>query len=144
AALSRRTGRLLRSIAWATAAYVGWIAIYIIELKLPISPDSGQASFSSWRPWFADEIREGRIAAAILSVTGARDLAMSAWIVGAPLLPVALSLWRRHRATVLAALWYLLPSVAFVIMRWPFEGVGGGMDLVAAGFPALYALAWVC
>jgi len=31
-----------------------------------------------------------------------------------------------------------------VMFRWPFEGVGGGMDLVVAGFPAFYALAWVC
>ena len=31
----------------------------------------------------------------------------------------------------------------FLIFRWPFDGIGGGMDLVAAGFPALYALAWV-
>jgi hypothetical protein len=73
-----------------------------------------------------------------------RDVVLSAWIVGAPLLLVSLSLWRRYAGEVRAALWYLPPSILFVIFRWPFEGVGGGMDLVVAGFPALYALAWVC
>lgn len=143
-ALRERAGRLLRSLALATAAYVGWAAIYIIVFKLPISPDPGQAAFSSWRPWSADEIRAGRVAAAILSPTGVRDIAMSAWIIGAPLLAVALSLWKRYPELVKTALWYLPPSVLFVIFRWPFEGIGGGMDLVAAGFPAFYALAWVC
>jgi hypothetical protein len=142
--LRERAGGLLRSIAWVTTAYVGWIAIYIIVLKLPVSPDPGQAAFSSWRPWTLDEIRAGRVAAAIFSATGARDIAMSAWIVGAPLLPLVLSLWRQYPQAVRMALWYLPPSVLFVILRWPFEGVGGGMDLVVAGFPAFYALAWVC
>ena len=142
--LIERVGRALRVTAWGTAAYLGWIALYVIVLKLPISPDPGPQAFSSWRPWSMDEIREGRVAAAILSSTGARDLAMSAWVIGAPLLAVALSLWRRQPHEVRAALLYLIPSVLFVMFRWPFEGVGGGMDLVVAGFPAVYALAWVC
>jgi hypothetical protein len=73
-----------------------------------------------------------------------RDVLMSAWVVGAPLIAVAASLWRRFPHEVRAALCYLPPSVLFLVFRWPFEGVGGGMDLVAAGFPAAYALAWVC
>ena len=142
--LAERAGRVLRLVVWGTAGYLGWIALYVILLKLPISPDPGPQAFSSWRPWSIDEIREGRVAAAILSPTGVRDLAMSAWIIGAPLLFVALSLWRRQPHEVRTALWYLVPSVLFVIFRWPFEGVGGGMDLVVAGFPALYGLVWVC
>jgi hypothetical protein len=34
--------------------------------------------------------------------------------------------------------------VLFVIFRWPFQGLSGGMDLIFGGFPAIYALAWVC
>jgi hypothetical protein len=144
ARLKDRIGRALRVAAWGTAAYLGWIAIYVIVLKLPISPDPGAAAFSPWRPWAVDDIREGRVAAAILSRIGARDLLMTGWVVGAPLLGVALSLWRRSTPEVRTMLWYLPPSLLFVLFRWPFEGVGGGMDLVVAGFPALYALAWVC
>jgi hypothetical protein len=142
--LQERLLRLLRLTAWGTAAYLGWIAIYAILLRLPISPDPGPAAFSSWRPWLVDEVRGGRVSAAFWSATTARDLAMTAWIVGAPLFIVAGSLWRRHGAEVRAALWYAVPSVLFVTFRWPYDGVGGGIDLIAAGFPALYALAWVC
>jgi hypothetical protein len=142
--LRERAGRVLRVTAWSTAAYLGWMAIYVIALKLAIVPDPQPSTLSPWRPWFADEIREGRVAAAILSATGGRDLVTSAWVVGAPLLVVAMSLWRRYPYQVRTMLWYLPPSLLFLIFRWPFDGIGGGMDLVAAGFPAFYALAWVC
>jgi hypothetical protein len=144
ATLKERLSRALRVAAWFTAAYLGWIAVYVIVLKLPIDSDPGPGFASPWRPWLVDDTRQGRLAAAILSAAGARDVLMSLWVVGAPLLVVVLSLWRRYREEVRAALWYLPPSIAFVIVRWPFEGIGGGTDLVVAGFPALYALAWVC
>ncbi|MSO30325.1 MAG: hypothetical protein EXQ48_05185 [Acidobacteria bacterium] len=144
ATLKGRVSRALRVAAWGTAAYLGWTAIYVIVLKLEIAPDPGPGFASPWRPWFVDDMRQGRLAAAILSGTGARDVLMSFWIVGAPLLVPVLSLWRRYREEVRAALWYLPPSIVFVIVRWPFEGLGGGTDLIVAGFPALYALAWVC
>jgi hypothetical protein len=141
---SERALRTLRAVAWGVAAYVGWIALYVILLKLPVAPDPGAAAYSPWRPWSEDEVRLGRVSAAILSPTGARDIAMTAWIVGAPLLAVAASLWRRHPHEVRTALLFAPPSILFVLFRWPFEGVGGGMDLVVAGFPALYGLLWVC
>jgi hypothetical protein len=142
ASLRDRVGRTLRVVAWGTSAYLGWLAIYVIVLKLPIDP--GDAATSPWRPFLADQIREGRVSVAVMSATGARDLLMTAWIVGLPLAGVALTLWRQYRDEVRTALCYLAPSILFVMFRWPFQGIGGGMDLVVAGFPALYALAWVC
>lgn len=142
--LRDRVGRALRVTAWGTAAYLGWIAIYVIVLKLPIIPDPGSARVSPWRPLFVDDIRDGQVSAAILSATGARDLLMTAWVVGAPLLVVVASLRRRYPHEVQAALWYIPPSILFMIFRWPWDGIGEGMDLLVAGFPALYALAWVC
>jgi hypothetical protein len=120
------------------------MVIYVVVMKLSIQPDVGAGAVNGWRPWSTDEMRLGRRAAAILSATGARDLSMSAWIVGVPLVAVAASLGRRYPAELRMALWYLPPSLLFLIFRWPFDGIGSGMDLVAAGFPALYALAWVC
>jgi hypothetical protein len=143
-ALKDRAGRVLRVIAWGTAAYLGWMAIYVIVLKLSIVPDPGPAGIDPWRPLIVDEIRAQRVSAAILSATGGRDILMSAWIVGVPLLFLVPSLRRRYPHEVRAALWYLPPSILFLIFRWPFDGVGSGMDLVAAGFPAFYALAWLC
>jgi hypothetical protein len=137
-----RVGGALRTLAWGTAAYLGWIAVYIIVLKRPIAV--WHAAYFPWRPWLMDEILEGRVNAAILIVTGARDLLLTAWVVGAPLLVVAASLWRRHRDEVRTALGYAVPSMVFTILIWPVQGLGEEMDLVFTRFPAIYALAWVC
>ncbi|MBM3817731.1 MAG: hypothetical protein FJW14_01760 [Acidimicrobiia bacterium] len=136
-----RVGRLLRIAAWGTAAYLGWIAVYIVVLKLPIV--LGHAERFPWRPLFVDDVSQGRVNAAIFSAIGARDLAMTAWVVGAPLLLVAVSLWREHADEVRMALAYTLASAVFVICFWPIQGLNEEMDLLVAAFPALYALAWV-
>lgn len=140
--LRDRFDRAVRITAWGTAAYLGWIAVYVIVLKYPIQV--GPTGPSGWRPWLVDEIREGRVSAAVLSATGTRDLAMIAWIVGMPLLIVALSRSRQYSFEARAAVCYAAPSILFLIFRWPFWGLGVGMDLAVAGFPALYALAWLC
>ena len=137
-----RVGRVLRIAAWGTAAYVGWAAVYIIVLKLPIT--TGSADAFPWRPWFVDEVLVSRVNVAIFSATGARDLLFTGWVVGAPLLFVAASLWRRHGDEVRMALGYAVPSVILTILIWPTQGLGVGMHLVFARFAAVYALAWVC
>lgn len=142
ARFSERLGYALRIAAWGTAAYVGWTAIYLVVLHLPIV--LGNAKSMPWRPWFADDLSAGRVNAAIFSSIGARDLTMRAWVVGAPLLVVAASLWRRYRDEVRLALAYSLPSLFFTIVIWPTQGIGEGMHLVFGRFAAVYALAWVC
>jgi hypothetical protein len=142
ARFANRVGRVLRSAAWGTAAYAGWTAVYIIVLKLPIV--LGHAESFPWRPWFRDEIMEGRLNVAIFSATGARDLLFTGWVVGAPLLLVAASLWRQYGDDVRTALGYALSSMIFTILIWNVLGLGDEMDLVFAGFPAVYALAWAC
>ena len=136
-----RAARVLQVVAWGAAAYLGWMIIYVLVLGLRVEPSA--ETFSSWRPWLMDQVRERRVSAAILSATGARDIVMGAWVAGAPLLVGVMSL-PKYAQEVRAALWYIPPSIVFLLFRWPFEGVGGGIDLVVAGFPALYALAWVC
>lgn len=142
ARLVERLGHALRVAAWGTAAYLGWIAAYIIVLKLQVL--LGHVEYFPWRPWFADQVLEGRVNAAILSAIGGRDLLFTGWVVGAPLLVVAASLRRRYGDEVRTALWYSLPSVSFAILFFPIQGLGEELDLVFAVFPALYALAWVC
>jgi hypothetical protein len=135
-----RAGRVARAMAWGTAAYVGWVAIYVIVLKLPIEPGSGR----NWRPLFADQVVEHRLSPALASAAGARDLLVEALIAGVPLLAIAAWTGRRRSTEMQAVLWYLPASMLFLIFEWPFSGVGPGVDLVFAGFPALYALAWLC
>ena len=49
-----RVRALLRVVAWGTAAYVGWIAIYVVVLNLPVT--QGHTDVIPWRPWLADTI----------------------------------------------------------------------------------------
>lgn len=133
--------RVLRVIVWGTAAYVGWIAVYVIALHMRVEPSD---QTNSWRSLFVQNINEGRVAPALFSATGMRDLWMELWVSGALLLPVVLTLRRRCPHEWRVALWYVPASLLFLIFRAPFEGIGLGVDLVVAGFPALYALAWVC
>jgi len=133
--------KVLRILGWSVAAYVGWIAIYMIVLKLPMVP--GHADGIPIRPWFADEIGD-RVNVAILSVRGVRDVAATLFLVGMPLIAIAAPLRRRFRFETDAALLYAVPSAAFVILFWPIQGLAVELDLLFAAFPALYALAWVC
>jgi hypothetical protein len=139
--MMQRFERMLRIAAWGTAAWVGWIAIDIIVFKLQIA--TGHAASGSWRPLFVDE-RGRRLNVALLSSAGIRDVVMSAWIVGAPLFAVAVSLWKRHRDQVRVLLCYAIPSVLFLIVYWPPQGLGVDTGHVFATFPALYACAWLC
>jgi hypothetical protein len=116
----------------------------MVGMNLSLSTDPGPTVINSWRPLFNHELRAGRMAPALLSPTGARDVLMSVWIVGVPLIAVALSVRRQAAIEVRALLWYLAPSIVFLVYRWPFDGIGGGIDLVVAVFPAIYALAWTC
>lgn len=141
ASITQRGERLLRITAWGTAAWTGWIAIHIIVLKLQIA--TGHATSGSWRPLFVDEVGT-RLNVAVLSVAGMRDVVMSAWIVGVPLLVVALSLWKQQRDLVRMLVCYALPSIVFLIFYWPPQGPGVDTGHVFGTFPAFFAAAWLC
>jgi len=137
-----RVWNALRIAAWGTTAYLGWMAIYLIVLKRSVV--LGHAEAFPWRPLLTDTVFEGRLNVAMLSLTGARDLLMTAWVVGAGLLVTVASLWRHYRNEVRTALGYTVPSMAFSLLVWHVLGLGPDIDLVFAAFPAFYALAWVC
>jgi hypothetical protein len=139
--LAQRARVVLTFVAWSVAAYLGWIAIYLIVLKLPVT--AGHAESIPLRPWFTDEITD-RVNAAVFSGRGARDVLVTALLVGMPLIAVVASLLRRFAVEARVALLYAVPSTVFAIMLWPIQGLAVEMDLVFATFPALYALAWVC
>lgn len=138
AAAARMT---LRVVAWSVAAYLGWVAIYLIVLKLPVLP--GHADAIPLRPWLTD-VAGDRVNAAILSARGARDVIATVLVVGMPLVLLAASLWRRVPFETRAAMLYALPAIVFAIVLWPIQGLAVEMDLVFAAFPAVYAVAWVC
>ena len=136
-----RIRSVIRFLPWAVAAYLGWIVIYMIVLRLPVV--AGHAEAVPLRPLFADEITD-RVNAAVLSGRGIRDVLATILVVGMPLLIVAALLWRRFSVEARCALAYALPSTIFALLFWPIQGLAVEMDLVFAAFPAVYALAWVC
>ncbi len=138
----QRLERVLRIAAWGTAAWVGWLAIYMIVLNLQVV--AGHASSGSWRPLFVDVYGSRRLNVALFSAAGMRDVVMSAWVVGAPILLVAASLWKRHRDPARLVLCYALPSLLFLIFFWPPQGIGVDTGHVAGAFPAFFAGAWLC
>ena len=142
ATLRDRVGRALRIAAYGTAAYVGWVAIYVIVLKLPIV--LGHVESVPWRPLFEPYLFDGRVNPAIFSAAAARELLMIGWVVGAPLLIVAASLWKDVEADVRTAFAYALPSFIITLTVWHTQGPYDDMDVVFAVFPAFFALAWVC
>lgn len=136
-----RVRLVLRLSAWGTAAYLGWVAVYLIVFNLPLVP--GHSEEIPLRHWLTNEVTD-RVNVAILSLSGGRDLFFSAWAVGVPLLVVTASMWQTHREGTRTALLYAVPSLIFLVLFWPIQGLGMEMDLVFAAFPAIYALAWVC
>jgi hypothetical protein len=136
-----RVERVLQVTAWATAGWLGWIAVYMIALDLPL--DAGRAGSSSWRPLFVDEVGN-RVNAAIFTPAGIRDVLMSAWMVGVPLLVLGVCSWRRYRDQVLVMIGYAMPSLLFLVFFWPVQGLGVDTGHVFAAFPAFYAAAWLC
>jgi hypothetical protein len=141
APILQRFERVLRIAAWGTAAWLGWLAIYMIALDLGVA--TGHASTGSWRPLFADE-RGSRLNVALLSQAGLRDLLVSGWVLGVPLVAVAGSLWKTHRQDVVMTLAYAIPSMLFWVFFWPVQGLAVDTGHVAAAFPAVYACAWLC
>jgi hypothetical protein len=139
--IRHRLERVLRIAAWGTAAWLGWIAIDIIVLKLQIA--TGHAASGSWHPLFVDE-RTTRLNPALFSAIGLRDLFMSAWVVGAPLIAVAASLWTRYRDDARLVACYVLPSLLLLTFYWPPQGPAVDTGHVFATFPAVFACAWLC
>ena len=138
--LARRLDALIRIVVWGTACYLGWVALYLLALKLPLVP--GHAEAIPLRPWFVTQVGD-RINAAIFSARGIRDIVAESWVAGVPLIALKVPLWRTDRQLVTIAAAFTIPSILFLVAFWPVQGLAVEMDLVFAAFPAAYALAWV-
>ena len=80
-----------------------------------------------------------------LHPAGIRDLLMSAWVVGVPLLVVAaLALEAASRSGVVRRSCYAMPSVPFWIFYGPRKASAVDTGHVFGAFPAFFAGAWLC
>lgn len=141
ASVADRAERIARIAAWGAAAWVGWVAIYAIVFGLGVA--TSHASSGSWRPLFEDMVGR-RINVAVFSAAGVRDILVSGWVVGVPLLAVAASLWTSYRRQAMLTFCFSAPSVLYWIFFWPVQGLGVDTGHVVGAFPAFFALAWLC
>ena len=140
--LRSRVKRAVVFGAWATAAWLGWLAWYLVGLKLPVEP--GHAANIALRPLATPYVAEGRLVEPILSGNGIRDIVVTAVVVGVPVLLLGLLSRRGAPGERRLTLLFGLPSLAFLVAWWPVQGVGMEMDLIVATFPAFFAGAWLC
>jgi hypothetical protein len=138
---SRRLELLVLTVACAGAAYLGWVFIYVVGLKLDIEP--GHTAEIPWRPLVTSALWETRVNWAIFSPRGTLDVAAAAWMVGLPLVIVAATVWRETSEARWHVLAYVVPSAVFLCAFWPVQGLAVDTDLVVAMFPGVYAVAWL-
>ena len=137
--------RLTRAVVfgvWATTAWIGWLAWYLVGLKLPVEP--GHAANIALRPLATPYVVENHIVEPILSTSGIRDIVATAVVVGVPVVLLGLLSRSGDRRERRLALVFALPSLAFLVAWWPVQGVDMEMDLIFATFPAFFAGAWLC
>jgi hypothetical protein len=132
-----RLARLVQAFACGTAAYLIWVFVYIVGFSLDVEP--GHTQNLPFRPLFANVLSEGRVNVALASVAGLREIAVAGVIAGVPLAVVG---WRRREGFWLAAA-YCAPSIVYLCVFWPVQGLALEIDLIVATFPAVYALAWL-
>ena len=134
----------LTAIAAACALAVSGLCVlyYVIVLGLDIVPyHTGNPLF---RPLVSLAKAESRVLYPVMSAMGARDILVTAVIVGVPTLFVVGLMRRRYPTEAMMALAFTLPSLLFFIFIWPVQGIAVEMDLVLAAFPTIFPLLWVC
>jgi hypothetical protein len=140
-ALRFRLHRVATVLVWGFAAYLIWLAGYLIVLGQEIVP--GHAAGIPFRPLIESFIAEHREVSPILSVRGLRDIGLESLMVGVPVLLLGLSV--NHDSAVRRIAWaFSIPSLLFLVLFWPAQGIGVDADAVFAAFPAYFAGAWMC
>jgi hypothetical protein len=129
------------AFAFGTAWYLIWLFVDMTILGVGVRP--GHATGITLRPLLDSVIVDRRMNDAILSARGIRDVLVSAWIVGVPVFALVAWLARRDPLARLALL-VSVPSLVWLVLFWPIQGLNAELDLVFGAFPAVFALLWVC
>ena len=127
--------------AFALAAYLVWLLVYIVVFGLSVTSDpySGHVAFRhlTTRMYF-----DRRLVDEMLSWHAVTEVGLASLAVGVPLLAFALvrgkSRFERH-----AALLYALPGLLFLVVWWPSAGVNHDMDLLLGAFAGISAAIWL-
>ena len=139
--LRTRLGHAFNVGGWAMTAYLGWLLWYLAGLHEPVVP--GHAADLFFRPLYAPDVFLGRVFHPILSILGLREIITAMVLVGVPVVLLGL----RHDASTQErrmGLLFALPSLVFLVLWWPAQGIDRDIDTVFAAFPAFFAGVWLC
>jgi hypothetical protein len=138
----RHVWTALRFGAFALAAYLGWLLVYIVGFGLSIMSDpySGHIAF---RHLTTSVYFDRRLVNQMLSWTAVTEVGMASVAVGVPLLLFALLRPGQARLERHAALLYALPGLLFLVVWWPSAGVGHDMDLLLGAFAGVSGAIWL-
>jgi hypothetical protein len=130
-----------RTAAFATTAFLVWIPIYVVGMGLMINPsDAGEIP---WRHLTETAIQGTYVNWAVLSLRGGIEILTACLMVGVPLAIAAAAAVRVDGDVARAALAFSVPSIVFLCVFWPIQGLAVEADLLVAAFPAVYALSWL-
>lgn len=132
---------VLTAFAVGTTTYLIWIFVYVVGMGLNVVP--GHAGSIPWRPLLESTLAEHRVNHAIASARGFAEILATSWIAGVPLLALVPVAFRRGDVDVRRVLAYALPSIVFLCVFWPVQGIAVDGDLIFGAFPAVYALTWL-
>jgi hypothetical protein len=129
--------------AIAVGAALIWLWYYLAVLGLNVIPHHAVGGVIQ-RPLWDPNVAESRIVYPLFSAIAARDLLLSGFVAGVPVLLVVLVIARTSWSPeVRSALAFSVPSLAFFLVFWPVQGIAIEMDMIVAAFPAIYPLLWV-
>ena len=140
-ARGRPRSATLRYSAFALAAYLGWILVYIVVLGLSVTSDpySGHIALRRLTTSF---YFDRRLVHPLLSWHAVTEVGMASLAIGVPLLVFAL-LRAKSGLERRVALLYAVPGLLFLLVWWPSAGVNRDMDLLLGAFAGISAAIWL-
>jgi hypothetical protein len=141
ARITRRGWTLSRYIAFATAAYLGWIAFYVLVLHVGVQGGASASAFA-FRSLTTSFYFDRRLVDPLVSRIAWSEIGAASLATGVPLLVFGTVMMRRSREWV-AAVTYASPGLLFLILWWPTLGPRGDLDLLLAVFYGIAGASWL-
>ncbi len=139
--IEQRWWTLSRYLACATAAYLGWIAFYVLVLHVGVQGD-GSSSAIAFRHLTTSFYFDRRLVDPLVSRRAWSEIGAASLATGVPLLVFAAVMMRRSREWITAVA-YACPGLLFLVLWWPTLGPRGDLDLLLAVFYGISGAAWL-
>jgi hypothetical protein len=131
----------LRYAAFALAAYLIWVLLYVVVWHLSIEADTYSSSIA-FRPLTMGYYFDRRLVHPLLSWNAIAEIGCASLAVGVPLLVLGLLRSRRSLERTIVLL-YASAGLVFLIVWWPSAGVSRDLDLLLSAFAGIGGAVWL-